>query len=212
MSPDILMQAAILLLTLGMLFALYSLPRKALSKLRTRGRSSLQANRHFLNGAQLLARARSARSRSASLAIAKDAVGEADKALSLEPRDAAAHILKALALDLLDRKPAALRSLDAALSPPAVRSLSDRERGDALFKRAELQVEMNRGRRRAEAALSDLTEAVRLSPDNAKAWCILGRCRELMGSRDEARKAFEEAVRIEPGSVAAREGLNRSVS
>uniref|UniRef100_A0A5B7BKL5 Uncharacterized protein n=1 Tax=Davidia involucrata TaxID=16924 RepID=A0A5B7BKL5_DAVIN len=198
MGTDVLLQVAILLLTLGILFAMHNFPKKALTKLRSKGRNTAQAHRHFVQGAQLLARARSTRNRTTSINLAKDAAGEAEKALSLQPKDAAAHILKALALDLMGHKSSALRSLDAALSPPAVKSLSDRERGDALFKRAELHVAVNR-RRRVDLAVSDLVEAVRLSSDNAKAYCLLGQCYEMKGMKEEARKAFEEANRVEPG-------------
>ncbi|KAK9284732.1 hypothetical protein L1049_023909 [Liquidambar formosana] len=208
MAPDALLQAAILLLTLAMFIAMHNLPRQALTKLRSRNRASVQVNRHFAQGAQLLARARSTRARSTSLTLAKNAAAEADKALSLNPKDAAAHILKALALDLIGHKSSALKSLDLALSPPAVKSLSDRERGDALFKRAELQMSVNR-RRRVDSAVADLVEAVKLSSDNDKAFCLLGECYEMKGMKEEARKAFEEARRVEPGSVAAREGLER---
>ncbi|XAR58160.1 hypothetical protein NMG60_11026563 [Bertholletia excelsa] len=208
MGTDVLLQLAIVLLGLCMFFMVHNFPKKALTNLRTRGRSSAQANRHFFYGAQILARARSARNRTTSVNLAKEAAGEADKALSLEPRDAAAHILKALALDLMGHKSSALRSLDTALSPPAVKSLSDKEHGDALFKRAELQVALNR-RRRVDSAVADLVESVRLSPDNAKAYCLLGQCHAMKGMKDEARKAFERAIGLDPGSVAARDGLDR---
>ncbi|XP_010254565.1 PREDICTED: uncharacterized protein LOC104595511 [Nelumbo nucifera] len=210
-ATDILIQVVFLLLTLGMYLVMQNFPKQALAKFRLRGRANVQAKRHFVHGAQLLARARTARSRSSCISLAKEATDEADKALSLDPKDAAAHILKALALDLQGHKTSALKSLDAALSPPAVKSLTDRERGDALFKRAELQVELNR-RRRVDSAVSDLVESVNLSPENSKAFCLLGQCYEHKEMREEARKAYEDAIRVDPNSAAAREGLDRLAS
>ncbi|KAF8406100.1 hypothetical protein HHK36_008180 [Tetracentron sinense] len=208
MVSDVILQVGLLLLTLGMFFAMHNIPKQALSKLRIRSRANVQAKRHFVQGAQLLARARSAQKRTTSLSLAKDATNEADKALSLDPKEAAAHILKALALDLQGHKTSALKSLDTALSPPSVKSLSDSERGDALFKRAELQISVNR-RRRVDSAVSDLVEAVKLSPSNSTAFCLLGQCYEQKQMKDEARKAYLEAKRVEPNSAVAREGLDR---
>ncbi|KAK9130031.1 hypothetical protein Sjap_010518 [Stephania japonica] len=208
---DILVQIFLLLLGLLMLFSATGLPRRALSGLRHRllNRAGIQAKRHFVLGAQLLARARAApANRAAARALAKDAIAEADKALSIDPKDAASHILKALALEFQGRKNAALKSIDAALAHPAVKTLSDRERGDSLFKRAELRMEVNR-RRRVDSAVEDLVESVRLSPENVKAYCLLGECYEQREEREAARKAYGEARRVDPSSVAAREGLIR---
>ncbi|KAG5088815.1 hypothetical protein JHK86_001427 [Glycine max] len=60
--------------------------------------------------------------------------------------------------------------LDAALSPLAVGSLAEEERGNVLLKRAELKIAMSE--RCVDSMLADLTESVKLSPRNAKAWCI----------------------------------------
>lgn len=139
-TTDIVLQLAIILFTLALFFAINKFPKQALAKLRSKGRSTAQSHRHFVQGAHLLARARSTRNQATAHGLAKDAVGEADKALAIEPRDAASHILKALSLDLMGHKSSALKSLDVALSPAAARMLSERERGDALFRRAELQV------------------------------------------------------------------------
>ncbi|KAK1291603.1 hypothetical protein QJS10_CPB17g02497 [Acorus calamus] len=210
-SVETLTQALILLLALLLLLALQKLPTRALSALRRRGRAAADARRHFIHGAELLARARSnSGNPSASLSLARSASAEADKALLIDPKDAASHILKALSLDLLGRKIPAIRSLDAALSPAAARSLSERERGDALFKRAELRLVIaGRRKRRVEEAAADLEEAVRLSPENVGAWCLLGECLEEKGLREEARAAYEAAVRVDPVSVKAKEGLDR---
>lgn len=207
-SSQTAIQLAFLLLTLAIFFVIYNLPKKAFSKLRSDTRATSQSSRHFLKGAQLLSRARTTRNRSAADSLAKDAVAEADAALSLLPRDAAALILRALALDVLGRKSAALRSLDMALAPPSAKALSRREKGDALVKRAELQLGLNR-RRRVDSALVDLVEAVSLTRDNVKAFCLLAQCYEIKGMKDEAKKAFDEALKIGPECNLAREGLDR---
>ena len=49
------------------------------------------------------------------------------------------HILKALALNLQGLNTSALDSLDVALSPLAIKSLSE-EKGHALFNRVELKM------------------------------------------------------------------------
>lgn len=207
-QPETTIQLAFLVLAIGIFLAIYNLPKKAFTKLRSSHRATSLSNRHFLAGAQLLSRARSTRHRSSAATLAKSAVDEADKALALHPRDPAAHILKALAQDLLGHRTAALRSLDAALSPPAVKLLSRTEKGDALVKRAEMQLAVNR-RRRVESAVLDLVEAVDLTRDNAKGFCLLGQCYEHKGMRDEALKAFQDALGIEPDNILAREGLAR---
>ncbi|CAK9169194.1 unnamed protein product [Ilex paraguariensis] len=212
MGTDMVLQLGLLIFSLGIFFALQNFSKQALTKLRTKNRSTAECHRHFVQAAQLLAKSRSSRNKTTSLNLAKSAVVEADKALSIEPKNPAAHILKALAQDLMGHKSSAIRSLDIALSPPALKSLPERERADALIKRAELQIAVNR-KRRVDSAVADLVEAVRLYGDNtnrnSKAFCLLGQCYETKGLREEAKNAFAEALRIEPGSVVARDGLNR---
>ncbi|XP_058069375.1 uncharacterized protein LOC131218693 [Magnolia sinica] len=209
--PDFIIQAALLLLAVIFLFVLQTVPKRVFANLRRRGRSTLQAKRHFVAGAQLLARARSSPNPTTSFSLAKSASAEADLALSFDPKDAAAHILKSLALHLMGHKSSALRSLDTALSPPSSKSLSDAERADALVKRAELQIEVNR-RRRTDAAVSDLVEAIGLTSGNLKAYCLLGSCYEHKGMKEEAREAYESAVRIDETSTLACDGLKRLAS
>lgn len=212
MAPEIVLQLAFLILSLSIFFVIFKLPNQALTKIRTKNRATLQTSRHFVQGSHLLARARSTPNREHCLIHAKNALIEAEKALSLSPKDPAPHILKALALDLMDRKSSALRSLDLALSFPCVKSLSERERRDALVKRAELKMAVNR-KRRIDSAMEDLVEAVKLSEGGSGAesrgLCLLGQCYEWKGMREMAREAFEKALRLEPQSLAAREGLDR---
>ncbi|EPS67993.1 hypothetical protein M569_06781, partial [Genlisea aurea] len=191
---DVIVQLGILIFSVGVFYFLHSVPRRTLSSLRSKSRPSNLADRHFVQGAALLSRARSSGSRSAANKLAKSAAGEADKALALEPRDPAAHILKAMALSLMGHKSSALKSLDSALSLPAVKRLSEQEKGDALVKRAEIQLEVNRRRRVVDGAIDDLREATRLNPDNARAFFLLGQCHEIKDSKAEAVQAFEKAL------------------
>lgn len=159
MWGDILLQAVFILTGVFMFLSLYDIPQKFISKIRFRNRAELQAKRHFVIGAQLLAQARSSKSKSSASSLAKEAEAEADKAISFDHKDAASHILKALALDLQGFKTSALETLDLALSKPAVKSLTEKEKGDALFKRAEVKMSMNRRGGRVDSAVDDLTEA-----------------------------------------------------
>ncbi|MCE5166573.1 hypothetical protein HAX54_022039 [Datura stramonium] len=210
MWRDLLLQAALILVTIFMFLFMYNVPQKFFSKLRLRNRDDMQAKRHFVQGAQLLSQAKSAaaKDRLAAASLAKSAEAQADSAIALDPKDAAAHILKALALDLQGFKTSALDSIDIALSPLAVKSLSEPERADALFKRAELRLAASR-RGQVDSVIEDLSESVRLKGDNVKAFCLLGDCYEKKGLKDEAQKAYQEAQKVQPNFAPAREALDR---
>ncbi|KAE8684568.1 F-box protein [Hibiscus syriacus] len=209
MWTDLLLQAAIILVTIFMFLAMHDIPQKIFTKIRYRNRAGFQAKHHFVLGAQLLAQARSSESRSSTASLAQKAESEADKAISLDPKDAASYILKALALDLQGFKSSALDSLDVALSPLASKSLTDKERGDALFKRAELKMSMNRRSSHVDSAIHDLTRAVKLLGHNARAFCLLGDCYETKNMKTEARAAFQEALKVEPTSTVAQAAIDR---
>ncbi|KAK4722542.1 hypothetical protein R3W88_012775 [Solanum pinnatisectum] len=198
MWRDLLLQAVLILVTIFMFLFMYNVPQKYFSKLRLRNRADMQSKRHFVQGAQLLSQAKSAaaKDRSVATSLAKSAEAQADLAISLDPKDAAAHILKALALDLQGFKTSALDSIDVALSPLAVKSLSEPERADALFKRL-------------DSVIEDLTQSVRLKGDNVKAFCLLGDCYEKKGLKEEAQMAYQEAQKVQPNFAPAREALDR---
>ena len=72
---------------------------------------------------------------------------------------------------------------------------------------------MAMGRRgKVESAIGDLDRAVEFSPENARAVCLLGECYEAKKMEAEARKPYEDALRIEPELALAREALDRLVS
>ncbi|XP_055833733.1 uncharacterized protein LOC129902495 [Solanum dulcamara] len=210
MWRDLLLQAILILVTIFMFLFMYNVPQKYFSKLRLRNRADMQSKRHFVQGAQLLSQAKlaAAKDRSDSASLAKSAEAQADLAIALDPKDAAAHILKALALDLQGFKTSALDSIDVALSPLAVKSLSEPERADALFKRAQLRLAASR-RGQVDSVIDDLTQSVRLKGDNVKAFCLLGDCYEKKGLKEEAQKAYQEAQKVQPNFAPAREALDR---
>lgn len=210
MVKDLFLQAGLILVVVVAFLAIHNIPQKLLANLRFRFRNKpkAQAKRHFVVGAQLLAQARSAASPSSASSLFQQALDEAEKAISLDPKDAAAHILKALALDSQGYKTSALDAIDVALSPLAAKSLTEEERGDALVKRAEIRLSMNR-RGQVDSVITDLTLAVELSPENVKAFCTLGECYEGKKMTEEARKAYEAALKVQPRLKVARDALDR---
>ncbi|RDX74279.1 hypothetical protein CR513_45994, partial [Mucuna pruriens] len=201
---DIILQVGMVLLMVFSYLFMHDVPKKLWAKLRLRNRADIQSKRYFVEGAQLLARARASKSK----ALAKEAQAQAQRAITLDPSDAAPYLLKALALDFLGLRSAALDSLDEALSPLAAKSLSDSERGDALLKRAELRLGTSQ-RGRVDSALADLVESVKLSPNNGKAFFALGDCYERKKMKDEAAEAYQKALELEPQLRAAQQALHR---
>ncbi|KAL8096339.1 hypothetical protein AgCh_037341 [Apium graveolens] len=185
---------------------MYKIPQKYIAKYRATSSNSvnLQARRHFIAGAQHLSKSRQSR----DLADAKLAVEEAEKAVALDPRDAASHILKALGLEMLGFKKEAIEAIDVALSPLAVKSLAEDERGDALFKRSELRVGVS-GEERVEEVVRDLVESVKLNARNVKAFVLLGECYERIERKEMAVEAYENAIRVDSDCMVAKEALNR---
>lgn len=204
MIRDIALQIILILLFIFTFLWMHGLPQKLFAKLRF-GRPNaraVQAKRHFVKGAQLLAQARRSKNPNS---LAKQALSEAESAIALDPKDAASHLLKSMALDLQGHRANALDALDAALSPLAAASLADDERGDALVKRAELKI----AAKRVDSVLADLSDAVKLSPRNPRAWCMLGECYEGNEMGEEAKKAYKEALELAPELNVAQEALNR---
>ncbi|KAK1432254.1 hypothetical protein QVD17_09149 [Tagetes erecta] len=208
MTNDLLSQAAFILITIFMFIWMQKVPQKLLTKFRNKNRSSHDAKRHFIIGAQLLAKSRSTKDHTSSIKLAKSATDEANKSISLDPNDAASYILKALALDAQGLGVSAVEALDVALSPVTVKSLSYAERADALLKRAEIKMKGSK-RGRVDSAVEDLVESVKLKGDNAGAYRLLGECYEKKMMTGEAVEAYERAVRIDSECGAARDALNR---
>ncbi|KAK7301099.1 hypothetical protein RJT34_11959 [Clitoria ternatea] len=201
---DIVLQVILVIVMIFSYFFMHDVPKKVWAKFRLRNRADIQSKHHFVQGAQLLARARSSKSR----ALAKEAQAQAQLAITLDPTDAAPHLLKALALDFQGLRSAALDSLDEALSPLTSKSLSDADLGDALLRRAELRLATTQ-RGRVDSALADLVESVSLNPNNAKAFCALGECYERKKMNDDAVQAFRRALQLEPQLRAAQQALHR---
>ncbi|CAK8561784.1 unnamed protein product [Lathyrus sativus] len=209
-STEAIIQFGILILTLSLCFLmLYFRNQKTHSKTRTRNKiRQPEPNRHLNQASRHLNRARSTTNKTLH---AKNALSEADQALAITPRDPSVHILRARALCIMNHRTSAIKSLDTALSLPAAKFLPPQERADLLVFRAEMKLAVNR-KRRVESAMEDIEEAVRVSGeenDNSEALCLLGKCYEWKGMREEAKNVYEKVLDVEPGSAEARIGLKR---
>lgn len=164
-------------------------------KTQTRNKNhQLELNRHLTQASRHLARAKST---SHQAEHARKALFEADQALSTSPKDPSVHILRARAFQFMGHRSSAIRSLNSALSPPTSKLLSQTERADALVFRAEMKLEVNR-LPRVDSAMEDLVKAVRVSggereSNNVEALCLLGRCYEWKGMKNEAMNAFQNS-------------------
>nr|XP_043636704.1 uncharacterized protein LOC122607740 [Erigeron canadensis] len=201
MMTDLIFQAIIILVMLFMFLWTLNIPQKYYDKFQFRDRSSYAAKRHFVRGADFLSKSRTYKNRE----FAKSAVDEAEKSIAINPKDAAAHILKALALDAQGFTTSALEAMDIALSPLTKNSLCDEERSDGLVKRAEIKVKA----KGVDSAVVDLVEAVRLNEENVTALRLLGECYEKKGMREEAVKAYMDVVKVEPQNAVAQTALKR---
>lgn len=206
---ETLVQVGTLLLGLCLVWVAQTLAKMLLRPSRARGRAKAQARHHFVSGAQLLARSRSAGKPSLGRSLARQANSEADKAIAIDPLDAACYVLKCLALEQQGLLPAALESMNTALSPNVVKSLSDSEKADALMKRGGLLIATSKGKRNLDAAIDDLQRSLELSPNNSKVLCMLAACYEKKGLYPEADKSYERAFALDPDSDDAKAGLMR---
>ncbi|XP_020266860.1 uncharacterized protein LOC109842390 [Asparagus officinalis] len=165
-SSESFIQGLFIVIGIFSIFFLQFLPNRFISMYRRYRRhrqqnsTTIQARHHFIAGAQTLARARSQSPPSQTLI--KSSISSADLAITLEPRDAAPNIFKALALDLEGYKNPTLKSLDVSISSPQSKTLGPKEKADALIKRAELSLGVGKRRRRVDQAIEDLTEAMRV--------------------------------------------------
>nr|GME01554.1 Tetratricopeptide-like helical [Ipomoea batatas]GME01556.1 Tetratricopeptide-like helical [Ipomoea batatas] len=211
MWSDLLLQAALILISIFTYLFMHNIPQNLYSKLQMRRQArTIQARRHFVLGAQRLAQARTAKDLSSSMrmTLAKSAEEEAEKAIGINAKDAALHLLKAMALEVQGFKTSALDAMNVALSPLAAKSLSVPERAEALHKRAELKLAVSKGEQ-IDSAVEDLIVSVRLKGDNVKGLCLLGELYEKKELSEEARKSYEDALKIQPDYSAAQDALAR---
>ncbi|XP_071717265.1 uncharacterized protein [Rutidosis leptorrhynchoides] len=211
MISDLFFQAAFILIVIFMFLWMLNIPQNLYDKFQFRDRSSYAARRHFVLGADLLSKSRSATDHAAAVKLAISAAEEADKSIAINPNDAVFHFLKALALDAQGFTTSALDALDVALSPLTSKSLCGEERSSALFKRAEIKIKIKVSEARGglESAVSDLEESVRLNGGNAAALRLLGECYERKEMKGEAMKAYMGAIKLEPHNAVARAALVR---
>lgn len=172
--------------------------------LRSRRITQAKARRSFVKAASHLAAAqRKVQSPTEAKVLAEQAIAEADLAIGYDPNDAAYHIVKSLALEVVGKSGAAIKELAQALSRP--KSLTVPERSSTLVKKAALESE----RGLIQDALLDLNESVSLTPKNPRLQVLLGEAYEKDGNFDKAIEAFNKAVLLDPKSPDAKVALER---
>eukprot|EP00252_Welwitschia_mirabilis_P010301 TRINITY_DN2349_c0_g1_i1.p1 TRINITY_DN2349_c0_g1~~TRINITY_DN2349_c0_g1_i1.p1 ORF type:complete len:209 (-),score=18.08 TRINITY_DN2349_c0_g1_i1:288-914(-) len=179
--------------------------QRFLSRQAAKHRVKLEARKRFIEGAQLLSKAKAeseSKSREEAQEIGKEALEAASEALRLNPSDAASYILKGLCYEFLggaSNIKECLKCLDLALSPPVVETLSESEVSDALLKRSQFHSDPEK----------DLRESVKKNPKNCKALCVLGSYLEKKNLVDEARELYDRALEVDPGYLYAESALGR---
>ncbi|KAL2330780.1 hypothetical protein Fmac_018361 [Flemingia macrophylla] len=116
------------------------------------------------------------------------ALTEVEKAILLDPKDAASHLLKSMALDLQGFRSNALETLYAGLSHLVAASLAAEERGDALFKRVELKISLSQ-RKHVDSTMTVLkTETVEPLQPLQPRRCLPSLENAVVGERRRGRK------------------------
>lgn len=124
-----------------------------------------------------------------------------DRAIAIDPEDADYHGVRARLLGALSRWKDALAAAETGLSHDPAHGTCSAIRSTALERTGRLG-----------DALGEADRAVRQDPDSSSAhasrgWALLAR-----GDDREARVAFREALRLEPGNEFAREGMIQAIN
>lgn len=127
-----------------------------------------------------------------------DALRAADRAVVVDPDDEQGHRLRSIALLRVDRVPEAVASAREAV------------RRDPQMWQTHycLGLALRSGRLpRSRDALECANQAVRLAPHQSQPHNLAGLCLDDLGLHDEARRAFEEALALDPTSATALNNL-----
>ena len=122
-----------------------------------------------------------------------------DRAIAINPRDAAFHCNRGNALKELRRPAEALASYDQAIRLKPDYAVAHGNRGNAL-----------RELRRPDEALASYDRAIRLKPDHAEAYSNRGNLLKELRRLEEALASYDQAIRLKPGFAGAHS--NRGVT
>lgn len=143
--------------------------------------------------------------REASQALNRNATAAAenllDHALDLEPAHVEAHRLMGIAALMNGKHRKAVDHLRSAIAQCPNDASINMTLGSALVETDQI-----------EEGLAYLKRACELAPDAAVVWCNLGVGLDFSGKINEASKAFEHAVAIEPTNIKARNKLADTLS